>query len=247
MAADPAYRWNQSPAASAYDAAAPVIHPHYTRVQDALLDALPFAPRDAARVLDLGGGSGRLAERLLDRFPSAQVVVLDQSASFLGLAAGRLERFGARARLLQRAMHAEWARGLAPFDAVVSTSAIHHLSPGDKRALFKRTLRVLKPAGVFVNGDEHRPQSDAEFRRMLEEWDQHMTQALQRGEIPASFGPTLEAWRRRNLEGFGGPRQTGDDCQETVERQAEMLREAGFADVRVTWQDALWGVTVARG
>ena len=54
------YRWNTSGAAEAYDAAAPVIHPFYEKVQDEILDLLPFEAEEAFELVDIGGGSGRL-------------------------------------------------------------------------------------------------------------------------------------------------------------------------------------------
>jgi len=90
------YRWNQSQAAVDYDAAAPVIHPQYVAVQEGVLAALPFAVEQAFRLVDMGGGSGRLVERVLEHFPRATAVVMDQSEPFLGVAQQRLARFGAR-------------------------------------------------------------------------------------------------------------------------------------------------------
>ena len=80
------YRWNLAELAAGYDAAAPIVHPHYAEVQDQVLANLPFGKDDEIRLLDLGGGSGRLVERFLDAFPNASAVVLDQSQPFLDLA-----------------------------------------------------------------------------------------------------------------------------------------------------------------
>ena len=71
------YRWNQSDLAAGYDKAAEHVHPHYLELQGTILDLLPFAPDAAVLLVDLGGGSGRLAERFLNRFPNARAVVVD--------------------------------------------------------------------------------------------------------------------------------------------------------------------------
>jgi 2-polyprenyl-3-methyl-5-hydroxy-6-metoxy-1,4-benzoquinol methylase len=55
---------------------------------------------DAPRVLDVGGGSGRLGELFLDQGASRYVDV-DLSDSMLGLARERLERFGDKVTLIQ--------------------------------------------------------------------------------------------------------------------------------------------------
>src|SRR5438876_10700951 len=93
------YRWNTSDFAVGYDAAAEVIHPYYLAIQDEILRLLkstldslsgsggppsePTTPRLTPRnapslIVDLGGGSGRLIERILDQSPLAHGIVIDQ-------------------------------------------------------------------------------------------------------------------------------------------------------------------------
>src|SRR4051794_26868461 len=58
------YRWNTTDFASGYDAAAEIVHPRYLEVQDEILRLLQLAEDKAAVVVDLGGGSGKLMERV---------------------------------------------------------------------------------------------------------------------------------------------------------------------------------------
>lgn len=240
------YRWNTSAAAEAYDAAAPTIHPYYSVVQDHILGALPFAADEPFEVVDLGGGSGRLAERVLERYSAARVTVVDQSEPFLALAERKLARFSPRAAFVQCTLQDEWQAKLtnAP-NAIVSTSAIHHLEPREKRDLYARCFAALAPGGVFLNGDEYRPADDGEFLALIKEWSAHMTSALREGRIPESFQATLDHWHKRNIIEFGEPKKSGDDCQETIAAQVGYLREAGFTRVATVWAEKLWGVVAA--
>ncbi|MEM8864277.1 MAG: class I SAM-dependent methyltransferase [Planctomycetota bacterium] len=245
-------RWNQSQAAADYDAATPAIHPHYTRVQDEVLAVLASpGALPARRIVDLGGGSGRLAERLLEALPGCCVTVVDQSAAFLALATRRLSQFVVAGRAttvecpVQSSDWSDTALANGPVDAIVSTSALHHLDPSEKQAVFAKCFAVLRPGGVFINGDEYRPQADADYRAMLQAWGEHMDAALADGRIPASFDAMLAKWRSRNLDRFGGPRQSGDDCHETIATQTAYLQDAGFKPVRTTWRRDLWAVLVA--
>lgn len=240
------YRWNQSQAAADYDAAAPVIHPQYVAVQEGILAALPFAADQAFRLVDVGGGSGRLVERVLEEFPQATATVMDQSEPFLGVAQQRLARFGSRASFVKQRLQDDWAAVVGPVDAVVSSSAIHHLEPTEKQQLFARINAAISPGGVFINGDEHRPASDAEYLALLEQWGRHMESSHASGAIPESFGSVIEAWKKRNIAEFGAPRKSGDDCLETSETQIGYLRAAGFNPVDVTWSRELWAVFVGR-
>lgn len=242
------YRWNQSQAAVDYDAAAPVIHPHYVAVQDAVLAALTeqsFGSRPF-HVVDLGGGSGRLIERVLAQFPAAVATIVDQSEPFLAIARKRLERFADRALFVAASLQENWRARTSALHAVVSTSAIHHLLPEEKQHLFEAIYAALPPGGAFINGDEARPAGDAKFRTLLEGWRDHMEASIASGAIPATFGDVVGKWSRRNLDEFGASFQSGNDCLETIEMQSAYLRTAGFDPVSVPWQCDLWATFVAR-
>jgi SAM-dependent methyltransferase len=243
------YRWNTTDAARAYDAAAPMIHPLYDEVQWRILELLA-EKADASEsflLVDLGGGSGRLVEKVLERLANARAVLVDQSAAFLAIASERLARFGDRARLVEKRLQDDWAAEFpeAP-QAIVSTSAIHHLVADEKQQLYAKCFAALAPGGTFINGDEFRPADDAEFLARLHRWDAHMKSALAEGRIPASFQATHEHWYARNIRDFGVPHKSGDDCQETAEVQEQYLREAGFMEVNTRWQHEMWGLLVGR-
>ena len=241
------YRWNTSDAAEAYDAAAPVIHPCYVEVQDAILEQLPYGHEDAFELVDIGAGSGRLAERVLEQFAGARVTLVDQSAPFLALAERKLARFAPRAAFMESRLQGNWAAELnAAPNAIVSTSAIHHLESAEKRALYRVCFETLAPGGMFINGDEFRPADDGAFLALLEEWSAHMRSAIANGDIPGSFATTFDAWHDRNIRRFGDPKKSGDDCLETLEVQQGYLRDAGFATTEPAWAKKLWAVLIAQ-
>jgi SAM-dependent methyltransferase len=240
------YRWNTSEAAEAFDQAAEFIHPFYSTVQDEVLAQLPFQSNASFVLVDLGGGSGRLVARVLERFPNARAVLIDQSEPFLALAERRLHEFRSRAMLVKHRLQEDWSVDLpAGPQAIVSMSAIHHLDAAEKQALFARCHDTLTDGGVFVNGDEYRPESDADYLAQLEWWAEHMKSALKRGLIPATFQPVLETWHDRNIRRFGEPKNSGDDCHETAATQIGYLLDAGFVSIETVWTQKLWTVIVA--
>lgn len=108
-------------------------------------------PPADARILDLGCGSGILAEMVLDRFPGASVALLDFSSNMLEVAERRLSRFQGRTTFFCQTFE-EMPPG--PYDAVVSTLALHHLESADeKRAQYARILDSLTPGGCFWQGE----------------------------------------------------------------------------------------------
>jgi demethylmenaquinone methyltransferase/2-methoxy-6-polyprenyl-1,4-benzoquinol methylase len=102
-------------------------------------DAFATADRDVERVLDLAGGSGRVA-RTLAHADIATPVVCDVSP-------GMLRQARAHAAVVRGdAGRLPFADGA--FDAVICTDALHHLP--DAPAAVRECARVLAPGGVFV-------------------------------------------------------------------------------------------------
>jgi hypothetical protein len=237
------YRWNVSEFASGFDAAAEHIHPYYLALQERVIDLIPFPLDHEFLVVDAGGGSCRLVERLLDRYEEAGAVIIDQSAPFLALAERRLARFRGRARCHQARLQDDWSRALSRRPgAIVSMSAIHHLEPSEKETLYRRCFELLDEHGVLINADEVRPVDDADYLRRCQAWVEHKKRAMAAGLIPDSIHPALRQWEERNVFGFGSPRRSGDDCHETIAAQLEYLSRAGFRTAACPWQAGMWAV-----
>ena len=119
----------------------------------AMLEMLAAAhPEDRPlRVLDLGCGPGSLCDAVADRFPDAEVVGLDRDPILLRL--GReTNRHGERMRLLDLDLaDPGWIHevGRERFDAVVSATALHWLSPDKLAGLYVALPQVLNPGAAF--------------------------------------------------------------------------------------------------
>ena len=110
---------------------------------------LAHVPRDAARILDLGTGDGRLLALLSRDRPQLRGVGLDLSDPMLEAAR---ERFAGVDRIeLVKHDLADPLPALGAFDAVVSSFAIHHLEHDRKRSLYAEIFGVLAPGGVLAN------------------------------------------------------------------------------------------------
>lgn len=112
---------------------------------------------DRPTVLDLCCGPGSLAVRLLARFPAATVVGLDNDPVLLllgrranGTVDGRLTWVEAD---LRQPAWTESVGDLGPFDAVVSTTALHWLDRPALGTAYAGAAALLAPGGVLVNGD----------------------------------------------------------------------------------------------
>jgi tRNA (cmo5U34)-methyltransferase len=138
--------------------------PHRAAGESTLLAEVP---PDAARVLDLGCGAGRLLALVLSKCPHAQGIGVDFSPVMLAKAR---EVFASDSRVLVK--DHDLARPLpdwGKFDVVCSSFAIHHLPHERKRALYREAWDALNPMGLFCNL-EHVSSATARVRRRF--WEE---------------------------------------------------------------------------
>ncbi|HMD77518.1 MAG TPA: class I SAM-dependent methyltransferase [Terracidiphilus sp.] len=120
--------------------------PHRVEGEATLLEFVPLA---AKRILDLGSGGGRLLALMKAARPGAQLVGLDFSPTMLE----ELRKLFAADSSVTIVSHDFENRlpRMEPFDAVISSFAIHHVSHERKRTLYQEILELLTPDGVFCN------------------------------------------------------------------------------------------------
>ena len=93
-----------------------------------------------ATVLDVGCGTGRVTEALLELVPRGRVLAMDASADMVALARRRL---GDRAQVwCQDALDLDTDE---PVDAILSTATLHWVTDHDR--LWARLARALRPGG----------------------------------------------------------------------------------------------------
>jgi SAM-dependent methyltransferase len=113
---------------------------------------------ETLRFIDLGAGDGPLAGLILEFCPFSTAFLVDFSDPMMERGRKELARFRERCEFVSWDMNiGNWPEDLSgPFDAVVSSSAIHHLANARKNWLFSEVLMRLNPEGVFANYDFHR-------------------------------------------------------------------------------------------
>lgn len=112
-----------------------------------VIDAAQIAP--TATVLELGTGTGNLSQRI----PNCQELdCVDISGRMLDLARPKLSHLSI-VRYLQMDLLQALDPIPRPYDVVISTYAIHHLTDPEKSILFERIWAYLKPGGRAVFGD----------------------------------------------------------------------------------------------
>lgn len=120
--------------------------PHRVEGEATLLE---FVPPEADRILDLGSGGGRLLALVKAARPGAQFVGLDFSPTMLE-ALRRLFAADSRVTIVSHDFENK-IPPMEPFDAVMSSFAIHHVTHERKRTLYQEIFDLLTPGGVFCN------------------------------------------------------------------------------------------------
>ena len=197
----------------AYDETIRRFVPGYEAMLEAAAGAV--ARGNPKRVLDLGAGTGALAEAILLRSPEATVELLDVDVEMLEQAGERLVRFGDRAP----ARRGSFLEPLPECDAVAASLALHHVPTMDeKAALFARIHDALRPGGVFVNADVTMPTDPAARDACYRGWADHLVSC----GIPEERAfRHFEEWQE-------------EDTYFPREAECEAMRAAGF-EVRWVW------------
>lgn len=204
---------------------------------------------DAPRVLDLASGPGSLATRLLDRLPGARVVAVDADP-VLHLLGQRVygDRDGRLSWVLGDLAGATWVDAVGsdgPFDAAVSTTALHWLDAAALARCFAQLGALVRPGGVFVNGDHiHEAAGDRlralqrdlralprDGRQEYRPWWADLEAAADKDKEPE----LAAAFAERARLGAGLPQVQDSPA---LDFHVAALRAAGFADVGSVWQEA---------
>jgi len=140
----------RDPAVAANWHASQLSHPARGEQLDILLTVIErVSPRV---VLDVGVGSGLVAEAVLDRLPGVTLVGIDHSPSMLELARPRLARFRDRAQLVEAdlAQPEEITLPLGPYDGAVSVQTLHNMAPEAQKRTLAWLGRTLEPGGLAL-------------------------------------------------------------------------------------------------
>ncbi len=213
-----------------------------------MMDVLEARLGRRFRALDLGCGPGSFSARILRRFPAARVVAVDYDPVVRRIGEGALGTMGGRLTWVDAKLGApDWADRLPPgkYDAAVSTTALHWLTPAQLTRLYSDLGRRLRRGGVLLNGDALPwGRSNPDLAHLAEEttalWLRRQATPPPRGRSAwrrwwrtARNSPELRAeFVEHDRRGAGHPRPDHSPLDAHVQR----LRRARFRTVEVVWQ-----------
>jgi SAM-dependent methyltransferase len=153
-------------------------------------EAFPgFAPR---RLLDLACGPADVTVRFARALPETAIVGVDGSPAMLALGVQRLarENLAARVALVHQVLPDDGAWTLGSFDAVVSTSSLHHFH--DPTVLWDAMRAAAAPGARLFVQDLMRPDSVEDAQALVDRYAPGEPDVLRRDflcSLCAAFTP----------------------------------------------------------
>jgi tRNA (cmo5U34)-methyltransferase len=192
--------------------------PHYQQMLEALVLAIPFENTASVKVVDLGCGTGTVAQHVLRVFPNAQITCVDLAENMIAMARAKLGMYGT-ARYVVSDFQSFAFDG--KYDVIVSSLALHHLATDiDKQSVYGQIYCGLRSGGVFYNADIVLGSNDFLQDRYMDQWQSFMGQNVSSKEIESKWIPKYRA----------------EDRPAKLTDQLKWLTEIGFADVDVLWK-----------
>ncbi len=211
-----------------------------------MLDAIAHLLPESFTAIDLACGPGAISQRLLNRFPQATCIAIDYDPVLLAIGQGVLGSMGDRLRWIEADLtQDDWLEqiGETQVDAVLTTTALHWLRIDQLVHLYQKLGQIVRPGGVFLNGDhlyfpphlgtiqrlakavQAQQEEQAFSVRNQEDWQQWWQAIEQEAELKA-----LLTERHRRFQ----PRFT--EHKPTLVIHEAALQEAGFREVSTIWQ-----------
>ena len=169
------------------------------------------------KILDVGAGTGLMSAFFHEKYPEAEITLVDISQKMLDKAKHRFE--GESNIDFLQADFADVDFGKAQYDTVVSGLAIHHLPHELKKLLYKKIFQALKPGGIFINADQVAGEDDYIDQVYKSNWTQKVNKSSLFDEAKES------AFERVKLDIFA-----------KLSDQLNWLQEIGFTHVNNYYQ-----------
>jgi tRNA (cmo5U34)-methyltransferase len=141
--------------AQSYDRTRRQLIPCFDAFYGTAIKLIPYNLNESFKVLDLGAGTGLLAQLILAAFPEAQIELIDIAEKMLEEAKRRFHSYPNQISFHVLDYAGEGALSEPDtYDVIVSALSIHHLTSDEKRLLFQKIFSSLKSPGIFINADQ---------------------------------------------------------------------------------------------
>lgn len=198
----------------------------------------PAHPGHPLRAFEIGCGTGMTTLALLHGRDDLIITAVDNEPAMLDQARKNLAPWMEQGRLQlveADALSALKAQSESHFDLVASGYAVHNFLDSYRARVMAEVFRVLKPGGLFVNGDRYALDDTLAHTRLIQDEARHYFRTFNGiGRIDL-----LEQWIVHLFS------DESPDHVMRLEPSLASLRETGFAPVEVRYRDGINTLLVA--
>lgn len=161
-------------------------------------------------LLDIGCGTGLELEAIYNRFPKVKVTGIDLSEDMLNKLQAKYKN---KEIELILADYFEYPFGKEKYDAALSFETLHHFEYEKKQKIYDKLFQAIKPDGYYIECD------------YIACCDEEETLCLEQYEY------------KRSINKIPDNVFVHIDIPLTLEHQIELMKNAGFNDIRVLYEN----------
>jgi tRNA (cmo5U34)-methyltransferase len=192
--------------------------PYYSQMVNILVDAIPFDKSAKIKAIDLGCGTGTIANMIKETFPNSSITCIDFASSMIEMAKQKMNKYTGISYEVADFQNYEFTEN---YDVVVSSLALHHLTTDEhKQTFFGKVFKCLNSGGVFYNADLILASSSFLHELYIKKWKEYMKKSVPQDEIENKWMVTYK----------------NEDSPSILVAQLDWLKGIGFSEVDVIWK-----------
>ncbi len=188
--------------------------PRYDEMMQAVVEASPFLRKDRLKIIDLGCGTGNLAQKMVAAYPNAHITCIDMAENMLKMAKAKLEKQRNVSFWLGDVLDFDYSN---KYDMIVSSLVLHHLEKKDKLKFYRKLYNALRDGGIFYTIDIFLSSSRHLQKLYMDKWKIFMTT----NKLPIKKVNEMITRHKR------------EDRPVVFEEELSIMRKAGFKCVDV--------------
>ena len=174
------------------------------------------------QILDLGCGNGNVTAMLLPWAKKATFTLVDASREMLEQCE---KRFLNREKFITvNTFFQDLELQPDSFDLVTAGLCLHHLKSAEKREIFSSIYKWLKPGGIFLYSDLMTDKYASDHEINMTRWEK---KARSQGTTDAEWDYIIDHYKKY-------------DFPDDYRKQMQWIKEAGFSEVKMAWQEDYW-------